>query len=114
MTELTITHFNYFPQINFMAAQAAKTMKDLEILNLESNFELVNNDDVLDNAYNLSFLNLKKINMGNTYFRMINKWDSLVNPYNLEFLNVGVCDFNSFKSLCIYLEDCHCEKVIIR
>ena len=46
MTELTITHFNYFPQINFMAAQAAKTMKDLEILNLESNFELVNNDDV--------------------------------------------------------------------
>ena len=113
ITELRITNFNFCSQINFMAVQAAKTMKNIEILILE-NFEVVNNNDFLDNAYNLSFLPLKKLNMGRTHFMMINKWDSLINPFNLEFLDLGSCDFNSFTSLCSYLEDCHCEKVIIR
>ena len=114
ITELTITHFNFFSEINFMAAQAAKTMKDLEILNLLSNVGLVNNDDVMANAYNLSFLPMKYLNMGMTYFRMIRNWDSLVNPFNLVFLDAGVCDFTSFSSLCHYLEYCHLEKVIVR
>ena len=52
ITELSLTHFNFFSEINFMAAQAAKTMKNLQILNLESNVGLVNNDDVMANAYN--------------------------------------------------------------
>ena len=114
ITELTLTHFNFFSEINFMAAQAAKTMKDLDILNLESNVGLVNNDDVMANAYNLSFLPMTYLNMGMTYFRMIRNWDSLINPFKLQFLDAGVCDFTSFASLCRYLEYCHCEKVIIR
>ena len=114
ITELTLTHFNFFSEINFMAAQAAKTMKDLDILNLESNVGLVNNDDVMANAYNLSFLPMTYLNMGMTYFRMIRNWDSLVNPFRLQYLDAGVCDFTSFSSLCRYLEYCHCEKVIIR
>jgi hypothetical protein len=114
ITELTLTHFNFFSEINFMAVQAAKTMKDLDILNLESNVGLVNNDDVMANAYNLSFLPMTQLNMGMTYFRMIRNWDSLVNPFKLQFLDAGVCDFTSFASLCRYLEYCHCEKVIVR
>ena len=113
ITELTLTHFNFFSEINFMAAQAAKTMKNLDILNLESNVGLVNNDDVMTNAYNLSFLPMTQLNMGMTYFRMIRNWDSLVNPFKLQFLNAGVCDFTSFAALCRYLEYCHCEKVIV-
>ena len=114
ITELSLTHFNFFSEINFMAAQAAKTMKDLNILNLESNVGLINNDDVMANAYNLSFLPMTQLNMGMTYFRMIRNWDSLVNPFKLQFLDAGVCDFTSFASLCRYLEYCHCEKVIVR
>ena len=114
ITELSLTHFNFFSEINFMAAQAAKTMKNLQILNLESNVGLVNNDDVMANAYNLSFLPMVKLNMGMTYFRMIRNWDSLVNPFNLQFLDAGVCDFTSFCSLCRYLEYTKCEKVIVR
>ena len=98
ITELSLTHFNFFSEINFMAAQAAKTMKNLQILNLESNVGLVNNDDVMANAYNLSFLPMVKLNMGMTYFRMIRNWDSLINPFNLQFLDAGVCDFTSFCS----------------
>jgi len=112
--ELALTHFNFFSEINFMAAQAAKTMKNLTIFNLQSNVGLVNNDDVMANAYNLSFLPMTQLNMGMTYFRMIRNWDSLVNPYKLQYLDAGVCDFTSFASLCRYLEYCHCEKVIIR
>ena len=89
-------------------------MKDLNILNLESNVGLINNDDVMANAYNLSFLPMTQLNMGMTYFRMIRNWDSLVNPFKLQFLDAGVCDFTSFASLCRYLEYCHCEKVIVR
>ena len=114
ITELSLTHFNFFSEINFMAAQAAKTMKNLQILNLESNVGLVNNDDVMANAYNLSFLPMVKLNMGMTYFRMIRNWDSLINPFNLQFLDAGVCDFTSFCSLCRYLEYTKCEKVIVR
>ena len=114
ITELTLTHFNFFSEINFMAAQAAKTMKNLEILNLTSNVGLVNNDDVMANAYNLSFLPMTQLNMGMTYFRMIRNWDSLVNPFKLQFLDAGVCDFTSFAALCRYLEYCHLEKVIVR
>ena len=114
ITELTLTHFNFFSEINFMAAQAAKTMKDLDILNLESNVGLISNDDIMTNAYNLSFLPMTKLNMGMTYFRMIRNWDSLVNPFKLQFLDAGVCDFTSFASLCRYLEYCHLEKVIVR
>ena len=114
ITELTLTHFNFFSEINFMAAQAAKTMKNLDILNLTSNVGLVNNDDVMANAYNLSFLPMTQLNMGMTYFRMIRNWDSLVNPFKLQFLDAGVCDFTSFAALCRYLEYCHLEKVIVR
>ena len=114
ITELTLTHFNFFSEINFIAAQAAKTMKNLEILNLDSNVGLVSNDDVMANCYNLAFLPMKKINMGMTYFRMIRFWDSLVNPFTCQFLDAGVCDFVSFSALCRYLEYCHCEKVIVR
>ena len=114
ITELSLTHFNFFSEINFMAAQAAKTMKNLQILNLESNVGLVNNDDVMANAYNLAFLPMVKLNMGMTYFRMIRNWDSLINPFNLQFLDAGVCDFTSFCSLCRYLEYTKIEKVIVR
>ena len=114
ITELTITHFNFYSEINYIAVQAAKTMKNLEILNLTSNVGLVNNDDVMENCYNLAFLPMKKLDMGMTYFRMIRNWDSLVNPFNLQFLDAGVCDFTSFSALCRYLEFCHCEKVIVR
>lgn len=114
ITELTLTHFNFFSEINFMAVQAAKTMKKLEILNLQSNVGLVNNDDVMANAYNLSFLPMTELNMGMTYFRMIRNWDSLINPFHLVFLDAGVCDFTSFASLCHYMEYTHCEKVIVR
>ena len=48
ITELSLTHFNFFSEINFMAAQAAKTMKNLQILNLESNVGI--------NPFNLQFL----------------------------------------------------------
>ena len=113
ITELTLTHFNFYSEINFMASQAAKTMKNLDILNLESNVGLVSNDDIMANAYNLAFLPMTQLNMGKTYFRMIRNWDSLVNPFKLQYLNAGVCDFTSFASLCRYLEYCHCEKVII-
>ena len=85
ITELRLTHFNFFSEINFMAVQAAKTMKDLEILNLESNVGLVNNDDVMSHAYNLAFLPMNYLNMGMTYFRMIRNWDSLINPFRLTF-----------------------------
>lgn len=114
ITELRLTHFNFFSEINFMAVQAAKTMKDLEILNLESNVGLVNNDDVMANAYNLAFLPMNYLNMGMTYFRMIRNWDSLVNPFKLTFLDAGVCDFTSFASLCRYLEYTHVEKCIVK
>ena len=114
ITELRLTHFNFFSEINFMAVQAAKTMKNLEILNLESNVGLVNNDDVMANAYNLSFLPMNYLNMGMTYFRMIRNWDSLINPFRLQFLDAGVCDFTSFASLCHYLEYTHVEKCIVR
>ena len=114
ITELRLTHFNFFSEINFMAVQAAKTMKNLEILNLESNVGLVNNDDVMANAYNLSFLPMNYLNMGMTYFRMIRNWDSLINPFRLQFLDAGVCDFTSFASLCRYLEYTHVEKCIVR
>ena len=114
ITELSLTHFNFFSEINFMAAQAAKTMKDLQILNLESNVGLVNNDDVMANAYNLSFLPLVRLNMGMTYFRMIRNWDSLINPFKLQYLDAGVCDFTSFCSLCRYLEYTKIEKVVVR
>ena len=114
ITELSLTHFNFFSEINFMAAQAAKTMKDLQVLNLESNVGLVNNDDVMANAYNLSFLPLNTLNMGMTYFRMIRNWDSLINPFKLQYLDAGVCDFTSFCSLCRYLEYTKIEKVVVR
>ena len=114
ITELTLTHFNFFSEINFMAVQAAKTMKNLDILNLTSNVGIVTNDDFMTNTYNLAFLPMTQLNMGMTYFRMIRNWDSLVNPYKLQFLDAGVCDFTSFASLCRYLEFCHLEKVIVR
>ena len=114
ITELTLTHFNFFSEINFIAVQAAKTMKYLNILNLTSNVGLVTNDDIMVNAYNLSFLPMTQLNMGMTYFRMIRNWDSLINPFKLQFLDAGVCDFTSFSALCRYLEFCHLEKVIVR
>ena len=77
-------------------------MKNLQILNLESNVDLVNNDATMTNAYNLSFLPMAKINMGMTYFRMIRNLDSLINPFNLQFLDAGICDFTFFYSLCRY------------
>ena len=83
ITELTLIHFNFFSEINFMADQATKTMKDLDIVILESNVGLVNNDDVMSNAYNLSFLPMTQLNMGMTYLRMIKNWDSSVNPFKL-------------------------------
>ena len=114
ITELTLTHFNFFSEINFIAVQAAKTMKYLNILNLTSNVGLVSNDDIMVNAYNLAFLPMTQLNMGMTYFRMIRNWDSLINPFKLQFLDAGVCDFTSFSALCRYLEFCHLEKVIVR
>ncbi len=86
----------------------------MKYLNLESNVGLVNNDDVMANAYNLSFLKMKYINMGMTYFRTIRNWDSLVNPFTVEELDAGVVDFTSFASLCQFLEYTHCEKVVVR
>ncbi len=112
--ELTLTHFNFFSEINFMAVQASKTMKNIIKLDLESNVGLVNNDDVMANAYNLSFLPMKSINMGMTYFRMIRNWDSLANPFTVEYLDAGVCDFTSFCALCQFLEFSHTQKVIVR
>ena len=112
ITELALTHFIFSSEINFMAVQAAKTMKNLEILNLTSSYGLVNNDDFI--AYNLSFSPITQLNMSMTYFKKIRNWDSLINPLKLKFLDAGICDFPSFTSLCRYLKYCHLEKVIVR
>ena len=114
ITELSLTHFIFSSDINFMAVQAAKTMKNLEILNLTSSYGLVKNDNFMINAYNLSFSPMTQLNMSETYFEKIRNWDSLINPLKLQFLDAGVCDFPSFTSLCRYLEYCHLEKVFVR
>ena len=113
LTELSLTNFNFISDINFMAVQAAKTMKNLDKLNLDSNIGLVDCDNEIIKSYNLSSLPMTQLNMGITYFTNIKKWFSLIHPLKLQYLDAGICDFTSFTSLCKYLENCHCKKVII-
>ena len=113
LTELALTNFNFISDINFMAVQAAKTMKNLEKLNLDSNVGLVNGDNEIINSYNLSSLPMTQLNMGMTNFRNIKKWFSLINPLKLQYLDAVKCDFTSFTSLCKYLEHCHCNIIIL-
>ena len=114
LTELALKNFNFISDINFMAVQAVKTMKNLDKLNLDSNIGLVNGDNEIIKSYNLSSLTITQLNMGMTYFINIKKWFSLIHPLKLQYLDAGKCDFTSFTSLCNYLENCHCKKVIIR
>ena len=114
LEELRITHFNFFSEINFMAVQVAKTLKNLKIFSLEKNVGLINNDDVMENNYNIGDSKIEYLNMGFTYYHHIRSWNAMMNIKNLTFVDVGVVDFISFSAFCRFVEGTHLEKVIIK
>ena len=114
LEELQLTHFTFFSEINFMAVQVAKTMKNIKIFSVEKNQGLINNDDVMANSYDLGKLELVSLNMGMTYYHSIRNWDSMINQNTLTFMDVGVVDFISFCGFVRFLESTILEKAIIK
>ena len=114
LEELQLTHFTFFSEINFMAVQVAKTMKNIKIFSVEKNQGLINNDDVMANSYDLGKLELHTLNMGMTYYHSIRNWDSMINQNTLTFMDVGVVDFISFCGFVRFLESTILEKAIIK
>jgi hypothetical protein len=111
LEELCITHFWFNSEINLLACQTAQKMKYLKILSLERNQSLINNDLTALECFNLETTNLRKLDMGFTYFNMIRRFDYIINTDKLKEVNIGVLDFVSFAAFMKFLEKTNLEKV---
>jgi hypothetical protein len=113
LEELYITHFAFNSEINFLACECAKKLKNLRILSLDKNQAIINNDVSARENYNFAETNLKKLNLGLTYLNKFRKYDYIINIENLRDVNIGVLDYISFSALVRYLPSTLLERVTL-
>jgi len=111
LEKLKLTHFSFNSDINYLACQSALQLPNLLCLDLTSNQGVVNNYLNVEENYNLSKSNLKKINFGNIYFHMIRNFDFIIHPEKMKIAEMGVFDSISLSAFLHYCNQTQLEKI---
>lgn len=111
LEKLKLTHFSFNSDINYLACQSALYLPNLQYLDLTGNQGVINNYLNVEENYNLSKSNLKKINFGNIYFHMIRNFDLIVHPEKMKIAEMGVFDSISLSAFLHYCNHTQLEKI---
>jgi len=98
LEQLSLTHFWFNSEINFLACEMSKSMKSLKYLNLDRNQTIVNNDHTAMESFNFESTNLEYLNISGSFLYMIRKFDSIIHLDKLLEVNIGVLDYISFST----------------
>lgn len=102
---LSLNHFWFNSDINYMSCELAKSKTNLKILDLSDNQCILSNKNYISQNFSFSTSNLTKLFLGRTYFNKLVNWEIIINTELLQELDAGILDYGSFCSLIKYIKN---------
>lgn len=102
---LSLNHFWFNSDINFMSCELSISNQNLKSLDLSHNQCVLSNRNYIAQNFSYCKSNLVKLYLGRTYFNKLVHWDIIINNEVLLDFDAGILDFGSLCSLLKYIKN---------